>query len=493
MKKSNSLESSERRSYSEYAREFRRALLSHKGNGNSHDKAKQFLKTVFQEMDTDFNGDISTIELKAFIHSVLSDYEMSSEFSDNAEKFADVLVSQIDINHDGSVSYHEMHEFLWPKVESDREVGVILDLMRENFENCIQDKIVRRALKESSDTNDRTLIDAFAKHIHMGVLRGNLIEVRALKQAFHKLNGLGVGKLSDYEVDILIESLDTNGDGVVSPREFRAWMFIPSTRMTGDSPSSTAPTITATPAPITPIENLSSTGSCESVAQGSPSAASLAAQQVPKAASSAPISESTTPAITVPQLGMDSASSSSARVQESTPSPSVAPVAAESTPPNPPASVSSSAPAAPPVPKSSSKSREVEVSGGSEIFYQAGGEGSGQTRRRVVATSSGTTDSSHRGKQSPEGSNSSKQRAYMDVQSDFSSSGGSNGYDCGKERIFPDVDESTRLLIGEVSDQSGGGRGLASSDSEGCNRNWGYLVIAAVFVMAFYAISNRDK
>jgi Ca2+-binding EF-hand superfamily protein len=518
MKKSTSLGESERNTYSEYAREFRRALLSHKNNGNSHDRAKEFLRSVFEELDTNCDGDVSTDELKTFIRSVLSEYEISSEFGTNSDKFADVLVSQIDINHDGTVSYHEMDEFLWPKVESDREVGVILDLMRENFENCIQDKVVRRALKESSDTNDRVLIDAFAKHIKMGVLRGNLIEVRALKKAFHKLNGLGVGELSDYEVDILIESLDTNRDGVVSPREFRAWMFVPSSRMTGATPSS--PTTAADPAPA----SASSSAPAASAPGGESSDRSIHA---PPATSNSPASTATEPAAIPPPAPAPAPAVAPA------PAPVPVPVAASSVPKSQSAPLSStdSSPqtnssssssgsgsgakstvvAAPrvaasasfvststvssssiPAPSGSSRAfpkavQVVEVvegdeGGGGEGFFQAAaGESSGS------GSGSGSGQARRRGKQSADEGAGSRQRSYLEVQGDFL---GGAGYDC-KERFSPGVDEATHLLLGEEGEER---RATKTDDTEDCcKKNWGYLVIAAVFVMAFYAISNRDE
>jgi hypothetical protein len=124
---------------------------------------------------------------------------------------------------------------------------------------------------------------------------------------------------------------------------------------------------------------------------------------------------------------------------------------------------------------------EGDEGGGGEGFFQAAaGESSG--------SGSGSGHARRRGKQSvDEGAGSSRQRSYLEVQGDFL---GGAGYDC-KERFSPGVDEATHLLLGEEGEER---RATKTDDTEDCcKKNWGYLVIAAVFVMAFYAISNRDE
>jgi hypothetical protein len=125
---------------------------------------------------------------------------------------------------------------------------------------------------------------------------------------------------------------------------------------------------------------------------------------------------------------------------------------------------------------------EGDEGGGGEGFFQAAaGESSGS------GSGSGSGQARRRGKQSADEGAGSRQRSYLEVQGDFL---GGAGYDC-KERFSPGVDEATHLLLGEEGEER---RATKTDDTEDCcKKNWGYLVISAVFVMAFYAISNRDK
>ena len=452
---STSFTESEVNDYSQYAREFRRVLLSHKDSGYSHNKAKDFLKGVFKELDGDNDGNVSVDELRQFIHSLHVEQPCDARETANSDKFAEVLVSQIDINHDGFISYHEMDEFLWPKVESGREVGVILDLMHSHFEACIKDKTIQRALYASSDTNDRILIDAFAKHINMKILRGNLIEVRALRHALLKLNGLGVGTLSEYEVDTLIESLDTNQDGVVSPREFRAWMFIPS-RLSGD---------------------------------------------LADAASSSPASEQSTPS-----LGPDPASGQS--TNPSSPGDHISTLAGDTrnaSPPVAPAAIAAAAPATTSVEQSKGTSagaashthspptRPVPIAQPAPPVTQTARSSSrnipeedvllsenGQARRRAALT-----DSS----KALKAATSTRTNASTGY---YSTDGSGSDRDCSKDRSSP-VTESSHLL--SSTEEGDAIRRVApTSTDDTCNsRNWGLVLVAAVFVVSFYVIASNKQ
>jgi Ca2+-binding EF-hand superfamily protein len=131
------------------------------------------------------------------------------------------LIHQIDLDNNGKISSAELMEFLWPKEISQREVGAVIQKIRQALMSSIKFK----KNKNLSNVDDVTLIDAFGKLTGAPLLRGNLIEVRSLRKAFAKVHHPALGTMTKYEVDILVTSLDTNCDGVVSAREFRKWLL----------------------------------------------------------------------------------------------------------------------------------------------------------------------------------------------------------------------------------------------------------------------------
>ncbi|CAN0420377.1 unnamed protein product, partial [Ectocarpus fasciculatus] len=139
-----------------------------------------------------------------------------------------MLMTQIDVNHDGEITYNELSQFLWPEHNGTREVGAVITIFHQAFVNSLfgGDNDRERVLA-SIDGDDLPLMKAFATKANVRLLRGNLIETRALKKAFSKLMCVSLGLLSHHEVDVLLESLDTNRDGVLSPREFKQWLLLP--------------------------------------------------------------------------------------------------------------------------------------------------------------------------------------------------------------------------------------------------------------------------
>jgi hypothetical protein len=202
--------------YSAAVREFRHLMLSQQGEEvNKHESARKQLKRLFKQMDGNGDGTVTDQEMYDFMLSLKL-----------PEHVADVLIQQVDINHDGKVTYSEMAEFLWPRVESQREMGLVIEVVREALIAATGKKIISRALKNDTDKDDERLLASFAEKTNAVLVRGKLIDVRQLKRALHNLMSTGLGELSDYEIDMLAHSMDANNDSVVSAREFKSWLFL---------------------------------------------------------------------------------------------------------------------------------------------------------------------------------------------------------------------------------------------------------------------------
>jgi Ca2+-binding EF-hand superfamily protein len=204
--------------YSSYVREFRQHVLSKAECQNGKESARTYLKQVFHLIDQNHDGVITIDELRQFILAL--DIQLTPNSNHNIS-FAEILIHQIDLDNNGKISYAELMEFLWPKEISQREVGAVIQKIRLALMSSIKFK----KTKNLSNIDDVTLIDAFGKLTGAPLLRGNLIEVRSLRKAFAKVQNPTLGVMSKYEVDILVTSLDTNCDGVVSAREFRKWLL----------------------------------------------------------------------------------------------------------------------------------------------------------------------------------------------------------------------------------------------------------------------------
>ena len=83
--------------YTAYAQALRRALLVHPESGQCHERAKAYLLALFKDMDENGDGVLSVDEFKAFVQSLRLTISEDCVEQD-PEKFADILVQQIDIN-----------------------------------------------------------------------------------------------------------------------------------------------------------------------------------------------------------------------------------------------------------------------------------------------------------------------------------------------------------------------------------------------------------
>jgi Ca2+-binding EF-hand superfamily protein len=214
--------------YTRYARALRQALLNQ--CHGSTEKAKDALKHVFSVLDDDGDGVLTVQELRGFLSTlVVFGADEGVDVDEDATRFSDMLIRQFDVNHDNKISHSELAQFLWPPVEETRELGVVIAIFHQAFVTELFSRKSDRAkaFGPSGDDEDLQLLKFFAAKVDVKLLRGNMIETNSLKKAFSKLMCVSLGLLSHREVDMLLESLDANGDGVITAREFKQWLVLP--------------------------------------------------------------------------------------------------------------------------------------------------------------------------------------------------------------------------------------------------------------------------
>jgi Ca2+-binding EF-hand superfamily protein len=141
-------------------------------------------------------------------------------------KYAELLMEQIDINGDGSVSIPELEAFLFPPhlTASDgpsgtdaREIGVVIDFTRTAVRYLVS--------SVAALGSDEAILAEFAKLAKTTLKRG-MLDTRLVKKAFLNIKIPEFGRcLYKAEVDSLVASIDCNDDGVVSAHEFKHWLF----------------------------------------------------------------------------------------------------------------------------------------------------------------------------------------------------------------------------------------------------------------------------
>ena len=185
------------------------------------------------KLDEDDNGTLEVEELENYI--------LSRGFS---QDIALQLCASIDMDDDGTITTSELKKFIFPerlgtRMDQAREFAVILHVVR---------KIVRGLVANAAaEGTEDALLRTFAKvATPAGIVKRNLLECVSVRNSLKALTlpdiGEGSTKLTGPEIDMLITSLDRNGDGVVSSREFHVWIIPKRTRKT-------TPTSTAAPSP----------------------------------------------------------------------------------------------------------------------------------------------------------------------------------------------------------------------------------------------------
>lgn len=217
-------------SYNKAASDLRAALL-HLDADESN--SKLMVRNIFRKLDVHENGELTAQELKNFVLSPeLGLFEVDDP---RALKYATLLMEQIDINGDGSVSMSELETFLWPPhmntadhnatgpgiysaASADfKEIGMILDFTRL----AVRYHVSSVAALGSAEA----ILQEFAKLAKASLKRGCL-DTKLVKKAFLNLKIPEFGRhLTAAEVDQLVVTLDCNDDGVVSAREFKDWLF----------------------------------------------------------------------------------------------------------------------------------------------------------------------------------------------------------------------------------------------------------------------------
>jgi hypothetical protein len=217
-----------------YGRCFRRALLSRVTDKQS---PRDYLKTLFPDQErlsiNQFKGLLKTLEVVKFL-------EDGEDGEGSAMKFYNNFIKDLHLFHENEVQYQELCLYLWTKGapfsstptpssisstnSSNRHISLTITMTRNAIIDCLGERIVNRSKKSKKD--DLFLTEAFAKKTGIQLVRGSLLSTRHLKKSLPRfLNGYLGEEISAETVDQLIQSLDSNSDGVVSAREFKAWLF----------------------------------------------------------------------------------------------------------------------------------------------------------------------------------------------------------------------------------------------------------------------------
>jgi hypothetical protein len=205
-----------------YGRCFRRALLSRLGDQNPRD----YLKSLFRDNDA-----VALSQFKAILKSLdVSKYVEEGEEGESSQlKFINSLLREMNLLQESEVKYVDVCSYLWGATvtttgSSSQNLASVVDMTRRAIMEAIGDKIIARSKRSKKD--DLFLTEAFAKKTSIQLVRGSLLSARHLKKSLPRFLNAQLGEeLSNETTDQLIQSLDSNSDGVVSSREFKAWLF----------------------------------------------------------------------------------------------------------------------------------------------------------------------------------------------------------------------------------------------------------------------------
>ena len=208
------------KSYNEAAQLVRNSLLS-RSESKSH---KSIIKEVQKALDTDDNGVVDLTELEEYI------YELGVE-----KIQVNQILNAIDIDRSNKISFRELKLFLFPETseEVDREFGIVLIAAKT--------AVIRTVGLNAAEGTANELLKAFGKISKSNVIRG-LLDCVCVKKSFLALRNLELDypRLLPHEADLLVKSLDTNGDGVVSPNEFQEWLMVGRKNKLFTSPSTSS-------------------------------------------------------------------------------------------------------------------------------------------------------------------------------------------------------------------------------------------------------------
>jgi Ca2+-binding EF-hand superfamily protein len=210
--------------YNRAAMELRQALLRLDTDMAS---SRSIVRNIFRQLNVHEQGELTVQELKNFVLSPeLALFEANDP---RALKYATLLMEQIDINGDGSVSLTELETFLFPPhmgaagAEGQagggdvREIGVVIDFTR----TAVRYHVSSAAAMGS----DEAILAEFAKLAKTTLKRG-MLDTQLVKKAFLNIKIPEFGRcLTKPEADALVASIDCNDDGVVSANEFKHWLF----------------------------------------------------------------------------------------------------------------------------------------------------------------------------------------------------------------------------------------------------------------------------
>lgn len=208
-----------------YGRCLRRALLSKITDKQS---PRDYLKTYFTPNDpmttTQFRGVLKSLDVMKSIE----DGDSEGDYDHAPVKFYQNFVKDLKLSsttgQDSQISYQELCTYLWRKNSSNRHILTVIEMTKKAIHESLGEKIILKSKKSRKD--DLFLTEAFAKKTGIQLVRGSLLSTRHLKKSLPRfLNAFLGEELSNELIDQLVQNIDSNSDGVVSAREFKAWLF----------------------------------------------------------------------------------------------------------------------------------------------------------------------------------------------------------------------------------------------------------------------------
>ena len=181
------------------------------------ENAKRKVRDIFGFIHGDAtvrNKPITRIELKRFLEAPEMNFFEGLE--DYRSELQEMFLDQLDSDRDNSISVQEMEDFLFPNT-NDVEVGVIMQFARKALKNEMGP-----AVFSLSPIN---FLQSFADKFG-GKVKNGTLDIYAVRKALQKVKIKELTRLfNEAEVDALIKHLDANGDGILSARELRDWLF----------------------------------------------------------------------------------------------------------------------------------------------------------------------------------------------------------------------------------------------------------------------------
>eukprot|EP01034_Spumella_vulgaris_P042709 gene42709-52983_t len=204
--------------YNKVAHALRDELLKPSGTPQTH---RSTISSIFRRIDENDSGIISVQEMRDFLLSDELGLFDADEDASETERIVNLLMEQLDLNRDGTVTVAELEGFLWPPNASDgdyHELGYVIE--------CTRKAAMRVVSTAAASGSDDAILLEFALLSKTTVRTAHQQDTKVIRKALLNMPIPEFQrKLTEDEVDLLLTCLDGNQDGSVSASEFKNWLF----------------------------------------------------------------------------------------------------------------------------------------------------------------------------------------------------------------------------------------------------------------------------